>query len=85
VNVKEVLGYFLRNPQAADTLEGVARWRLMDERIHGSVQETAEVLAWLVTEGFLLKASAEGSGPIFSLNTRKRAQAQRLLAKVRNS
>ncbi len=78
---REVLAYFLRNPRAADSLEGVARWRLMDERIHGSVEETAKVLEWLVTEGFLLTDSAEGSSPVFRLNPDKSAEAQQLLGK----
>jgi hypothetical protein len=31
---KQIVSYFLRNPNAADTLEGIARWRLLEERIH---------------------------------------------------
>ena len=38
---KEILSYFLRNPQAADNLEGVARWRLLEQTVHRSVEETA--------------------------------------------
>jgi hypothetical protein len=33
VGAKKVLEYFLRNPDALNDLEGVARWRLMDDRI----------------------------------------------------
>jgi hypothetical protein len=51
---KEVLSYFLRNPQAADTLEGVARWRLLDEPVHRSVEEINQALEWLVAQGFLV-------------------------------
>ncbi len=78
---REILDYFLRNPQAADNLEGVARWRLMQEQVHRSVEEVDQALGWLVAEGLLLKESAEGSDAIFRLNVDKRAQAQRLLAK----
>lgn len=33
----EILQYYLRHPEAADTLEGVARWRLLEQRIHHTV------------------------------------------------
>ena len=40
----EILSYFLRNPLAADTLEGVARWRLLDEVVYRKVEETRAAL-----------------------------------------
>ncbi len=81
---RKVLSYFLRNPQAADTLEGIARWRLMEEKIRGSVEETDQALAWLVSEGLLARESVEGSGPIFRLNRDKAAEAADLLADSRD-
>lgn len=78
---EEVLSYFLRNPQASDSLEGVARWRLMEEKIHRDVEEVDQALAWLVAEGFLVRESVRGSETIFRLNPRKATEAQRLLAK----
>lgn len=73
---QEVLAYFLRNPRAADTLEGVTRWRLLEERIHRRVEEVDRALAWLVDEGFLLKRSTQGSDPIFSFNAAKASEAK---------
>lgn len=84
-NAKEVLRYFVRNTHAADTLEGVARWRLTEERVHRTVEEINEVLDWLVAEGILLKESAQGSRAIFRLNPRKAAEAARLLADLEKS
>ncbi|HUP10205.1 MAG TPA: hypothetical protein VMU47_23840 [Caldimonas sp.] len=80
---KEILRYFLRNPGAADTLEGVARWRLMDERIHGTVEETDQALAWLVAEGLLLKESRDGLDPTFCLSPEQGDRARLLLGKAR--
>lgn len=80
---KDILRYFLRNPQAADSLEGMARWRMMEERVHRSVEEADRALGWLVAEGFLLKEFAEGSDSIFRLNTDKVAEAERFLAERR--
>jgi len=76
---KEILDYFVRNPEAADTLEGVARWRLMEERVHRNVEEVNQVLGWLVAEGFLLREFAKGADPIFSLNRARAAEAKGFL------
>ncbi len=76
---KDILSYFLRNPHTADSLEGVARWRLLDETIHRSVIETNLALEWLVQQGYLVKVSTSNSEPIFCLNRESRAKAQAFL------
>ena len=76
---KDILTYFLRNPQAADSVEGVARWRLLGGRIHHSLEETKKALGWLVAKGLLLEISTAGSGPIIRLNVEKRAEAERFV------
>lgn len=76
---REVLDHFVRNPQAADTLEGVARWRLLRETVHRGVEETAEALEWLVAEGFLKETQTTYSKPIYSINTKAIAKAERFL------
>jgi hypothetical protein len=81
---REVLRYFLRNPEAADTLEGVARWRLTDEQVRRSVEEIDEALGWLVKQGFLLEEPMIGSAPLFCLNEEKAVEAGRFLVNVRN-
>jgi hypothetical protein len=81
---KEVLDYFVRNPQAADTLEGIARWRLLREAVQRGIQETAEALEWLVAEGFLKETPTTYSKPIYSLNTDAISEAERFLGKNEN-
>lgn len=76
----EVLDHFVRNPQAADTLEGVARWRLLRASVHRSVEETAAALDWLVAEGFLNETSIARSKTIYSLNHQAIDEAKELLA-----
>lgn len=66
--MKQILSYFVRNPNAADSLEGIARWRLLEEQIHRSLQETETALAWLVAQGFLDEVNIGGATPIFRLN-----------------
>jgi uncharacterized membrane protein YidH (DUF202 family) len=76
---KEVLRYFVHNPHAADSLEGVARWRLLEEAVRRHVEGTQLALTWLVAQGFLREVSSPGIGPIFSLNPEKRGEAERFL------
>lgn len=83
--IGDILNYFLRNPQMADTLEGIARWRLMNETIHRSVEETNEALEWLTEQGFLARVPRAGAGMIFRLNPDKRDGAELFLARLQES
>ena len=78
---REILSYFMRNPQAADNLEGVARWRLLDELVGRNIGETRSAIDWLVQHQFLIKTSLPGGDVVFSLDPEKRAAAQELLAR----
>ena len=77
--VKEVLSYLVRNPQAADDLEGIARWRLLDEVIRRKVDETYHALTWLVEHEYIRETMAAGSESIFSLNGDRLAEAKAFL------
>src|SRR5262249_48982539 len=76
---REILSYFLRNPQAADTVEGIVRWRLLNEAVHRKVDETRIALARLVESGYLIQTPQVGIDSIFMLNPEKRDDVQRLL------
>jgi hypothetical protein len=78
-DAREILSYFMRNPRAADTLEGMVRWRLLSEVVHRKVDETRAALEWLVKRGLLIETRSPGVGPIFSLNTEKILEAQGIL------
>ena len=73
---KQILRYFVRNPNAADNLEGIVRWRLLEETIHHSVGETQQALTWLVSQGFLSESCVGGTEKIFLLNRERKADAQ---------
>jgi hypothetical protein len=75
----EILSYFLRNPSAVDSLEGVARWRLLEEAIHRTVTETEGALKWLVEEGYLIEVEESHSRQVFRLNPEKATEAEALL------
>jgi len=77
--VKEVLRYFIENPHAADDLEGITRWRLVEHQIRRRVEETRQALTWLVERDFLQRAAAGGAAPIFTLNPDKADAARALV------
>lgn len=82
--VSEILRYFLRHPRAADTLEGIVRWRLLEETVQRKTEETARALAWLVDAGLLHREAMPGGEPAYSLARERKAEAERLLARVRS-
>jgi hypothetical protein len=57
----EILGYLLNNPDAGDTLEGIARFWTLRQRIDLMVGDVQDALKGLVEEGIvkerLLRAS----------------------------
>jgi hypothetical protein len=80
--VKQVLGYFVHNPKTADTLEGIARWRLLEERVQKSLLQTETAIDWLVGQKYLEKVMVAGSkDAIFRLNPERHSDAVRFLAK----
>jgi succinate dehydrogenase/fumarate reductase flavoprotein subunit len=78
--VKEVLRYFLRHPDVADSLEGVVRWRVRQEVIHYTVDEVEQAVGWLARRGFLVRHDAPGIPTMFRLNHAKATAAERVIA-----
>jgi hypothetical protein len=63
-----VLQYFLRNPKACDSVEGIARWRLLESVVDAMVTETHEALRRLVAKGVLAEENAPGMQTLYRLN-----------------
>jgi hypothetical protein len=51
--VSEILSYLLKNPEAGDTLEGIARFWTTQQRIDLMLSDVQEVLQTLVEEDLL--------------------------------
>ena len=79
---KDILRYYLRNPEAVDSLEGVARWRLLDERILETVVEVQKALEWLVDQGFLERTSRSATPTLFCFNPGQESRAQSFVLEV---
>jgi hypothetical protein len=72
---KEILRYLLRNPGAADSLTEIARWRLMQDVVRRSVEETREALSWLTEQGYVHEEARVGTESLFQLNSSRREDA----------
>lgn len=76
----DILSYFVRHPQAADTLDGIVRFRVMEELLHRGVPETEAALDRLVERGLLLRDRAPGRPTLYRLDPQRLDEARRLLA-----
>ena len=74
--VKDILRYFLRNPEAVDSLTEIARWRLMQETVRRCVEDTQTAMEWLIDEGYMREETHVGTESLFLLNQERRADAQ---------
>jgi hypothetical protein len=79
--VKDILDYFLRNPQAVDSAEGVTRWRVIEEQVHRTLKQTQSELAWLLSEGHLEELETASAARFVRLNPERQAVAARFPAK----
>jgi len=75
----QILSYFVRNPSAADSLEGITQWRLLEEAIHCSLLETSDALQWLLEQGYLAEIAKTRRGSLYRLNPERRHEAELLL------
>jgi hypothetical protein len=76
---KDLLGYYVRHPQAADTAEGLVRWRLLEEWVERTLRETEDALNWLVAQGYLQQRTVAGRPPLFVLNSERQSEAEAFL------
>ncbi|MEA2236336.1 MAG: hypothetical protein QOC81_1060 [Thermoanaerobaculia bacterium] len=78
--IKEIMRYFVEHPHALDSLEGVARWRLLQRRIDDTVSETESALEWLVANGYLQRVDVTFGPSLFRIAAENPNGVERLLA-----
>jgi hypothetical protein len=81
--IREILDYFVEHPHAADSVEGIAQWRLLQGVIGRKVVDTRSALEWLVKRELLVKAAVTGGAPIFSLNQGRADEAGKFLKELK--
>jgi len=79
----EILRHYVEHPGTADTFEGVAEWRQLDDLVRRHVTETDQALRWLVAHGFLERIGrTPATHDLYRLNPDKRGDAERLLSRI---
>jgi hypothetical protein len=78
---RDILRHYINNPQTADSLEGIAGWRLLEDIVQRRVIETDAALRWLVEYGYLKRRALRGSPPVYRLNPDRRTDAEQLLGR----
>jgi hypothetical protein len=82
---RETLAYFIRNPAALDSLEGIARWRLLEQTIHKNLVDTQKAVDWLVKCGYVVEEGRPSTPRMFRLNPDKLHEAELLLKRPRRA
>lgn len=80
--IREVLAYFVQHPSAADSLEGIARWRVQQQSVPQIVERVDRALAWLVDAQLLVREDRLGGVPTFRLAPSRAREARRLLRNI---
>lgn len=76
---KDILSYLLRHPAAADTFDGIARWRILEEIARRSIASTEDAMRWLIAKGFLSEEKIAGGQSLYRLDPEKRKEAESLV------
>jgi hypothetical protein len=75
----EVLAYLVQHPQARDTIEGIAEWWLLEQRIRTAVVEVEAALRDLVGQDFLIMRQCRDGRMYYGLNRAKVREIRRHL------
>lgn len=68
---RRVLSYLEKNPEAGDTLEGIATWWLEQQRIDQVVEEVAEALEYLIQKGVVRIHKTQSGTAIYKIKSNK--------------
>jgi hypothetical protein len=76
---REILRYLDHNPEAKDTLDGIAQWwlrRKQDKPVLGDVEGA---VSWLCSRGLLLETCRPGVPPYYRLNPQQLEAISKIL------
>jgi Fe2+ or Zn2+ uptake regulation protein len=67
---QEISAYLKAHPEAADSLEGVARWWLARQHYEQAINKVKKALEYLVAEGVVTRTSTTGGNTLYSSASR---------------
>ena len=79
----EILAYLARNPDAQDTMEGIAEWWLLAQQIERQIATVKEALADLVNRDLIVERKGKDSRIYYRLNKRRTGEISKLLGRER--
>jgi hypothetical protein len=77
----QIMAYLSTHRDAQDTVEGIAEWWLLEQRIRNVITEVKKALAELVAHGLVLERKGRDGRVRYRLNPRKQRTAAHLLSK----
>ena len=81
----EILAYLVKHPEAQDTLEGIAEWWLLEQRIRHAVAEVDGVLRELVGHDLLITRQCAEGRMYYALNRAKEREIRRHLREAQSA
>jgi hypothetical protein len=78
---RKLLRYLVDHPDARDTLEGIAKWWLLEQEIRDEKAKVQEAIVWLVAKGFVVEERMEDGRRVFGMNEERRGAITSSLAK----
>lgn len=76
-----ILAYLVDHPEADDTIEGIAQWWILEQRIRQQILVIEKALGVLVDKGFVLKQCSRNGQPRYRINRRMHQQIEAFLDK----
>ena len=76
---QDILSYLLEHPAAEDTIEGIAEWWLLEEKIKRRTNQVQEVLDELAREGLIIANESKDSKIRYRINKLKEKKIRAML------
>jgi hypothetical protein len=80
----EILAYFLKNPDAQDTVEGIVEWWLLETYITKQFTLVKQALSELVNQGLIIETRNSDSQLHYQVNEEKIQEIQERLKNRRS-